>query len=122
MTADDSRNILQSALYNPNLYGQNQKTTRPYNWVVINTKDKEGNNRFVLLELSPKKENAEIVHWHYIDDKELEKLKDKPNVRTGNSSYCLPNRKRLVPFPALRTTYLLIAKLRTIPQTAKRKM
>lgn len=69
LTADDSRNILQSALYNANLYGQNQKAKRPYNWVVINTKDKEGNNRLVLIELSSEKENAEIVHWHYIDDK-----------------------------------------------------
>ena len=39
LTADDSRNILQSALYNANLYGQNQKAKRPYNWVVINKKD-----------------------------------------------------------------------------------
>ena len=74
LTAEDSRNILQSALYNANLYGQNQKAKRPYNWVVINTKDKEGNNRLVLIELSSVKENAEIVHWHYIDNKGLEKI------------------------------------------------
>ena len=83
LTADDSRNILQSALYNPNLYGQNQKAKRPYNWVVINTKDKEGNNRLVLLELSPEKENAEIVHWHYIDDKGLEKIKRQAEREDG---------------------------------------
>lgn len=47
--------------------------------------------------------------------------KDKPNVRTGNSSYCLPNRKRLVPFPALQTVCLLAAKLQTILQTNKEK-
>ena len=83
LTADDSRNILQSALYNPNLYGQNQKAKRPYNWIVINTKDKEGNNRLVLLELSPEKENAEIVHWHYIDDKGLEKIKRQAEREDG---------------------------------------
>ena len=83
LTADDSRNILQSALYNPNLYGQNQKAKRPYNWVVINTKDKEGNNRLVLIELSPEKENAEIVHWHYIDDKGLEKIKRQAEREDG---------------------------------------
>ena len=83
LTADDSRNILQSALYNANLYGQNQKAKRPYNWVVINTKDKEGNNRLVLIELSPEKENAEIVHWHYIDDKGLDKIKRQAEREDG---------------------------------------
>ena len=83
LTADDNRNILQSALYNANLYGQNQKATRPYNWVVINTKDKEGNNRLVLIELSPEKENAEIVHWHYIDDKGLNKIKRQAEREDG---------------------------------------
>ena len=53
LTAEDSRNILISALYSPNLYGQNQKTKRPYNWVVINTKDEQGKNRLVLLETNP---------------------------------------------------------------------
>ena len=33
LSADDSRKILESALYNPDLYGQNQKAKRPYNWV-----------------------------------------------------------------------------------------
>ena len=83
LTAEDSRNILQSALYNPDLYGQNQKAKRPYNWVVINTKDKEGKNRLVLLELSPEKENAEIVHWHYIDDRGLEKIKRQAEREDG---------------------------------------
>ena len=83
LTADESRNILEAALYNPNLYGQNQKTKRPYNWVVINTKDKEGNNRLVLLELSPEKENVEIVHWHYVDEKGLEKIKRQAEREDG---------------------------------------
>ena len=83
LTADDSRNILEAALYNPSLYGQSQKAKRPYNWIVINTKDKEGNNRLVLLELDPKKENAEIVHWHYIDDKGLDKIKRQAEREDG---------------------------------------
>ncbi len=83
LSADDSRDILKSALYNPNLYGQNQKTKRPYNWVVINTKDKAGNNRLVLLELSPQKENVEIVHWHYVDEKGLEKIKRQAEREDG---------------------------------------
>jgi hypothetical protein len=52
LTPEQSRGIIQSALYTPNLYGQNQKSKRPYNWVVINTKDEHGRNRLVLLEVN----------------------------------------------------------------------
>ena len=83
LTAEDSRNILKAALYTPDLYGQNQKANRPYNWVVINTKDKDGNNRLVLIELSPEKENAEIVHWHYIDKKGLDKIRRQAEREDG---------------------------------------
>ena len=90
LSADDSRKILESALYNPDLYGQNQKAKRPYNWVVINTKDKDGNNRLVLIELSPEKGNAEIVHWHYIDNRGLEKIKRQAE-REGGQLLILPS-------------------------------
>ncbi|WP_407403823.1 LPD1 domain-containing protein [Sodaliphilus sp.] len=83
LTPDNSREILEAALYTPDLYGQNQKAKRPYNWVVINTKDKEGKNRLVLIELSPVKENAEIVHWHYIDTPALETLKRQAEREDG---------------------------------------
>lgn len=75
MTPAESREILLSALYNPDLYGQNQKRKRPYNWVVINTKDEKGHNRVVLLEVNENKDNVEIVHWHYLDERGLEKIR-----------------------------------------------
>lgn len=53
LTPEQSREILKSALYNPDLYGQNQKAKRPYNWIVINTKDENGRNRSVVIEISP---------------------------------------------------------------------
>ena len=90
LSANDSRNILKAALYNPNLYGQNQKAKRPYNWVVINTKDKEGKNRLVLIELSPEKENAEIVHWYYLRDESLETIKRQAE-REGGHILILPS-------------------------------
>lgn len=68
VTPELSKIIFKSALYNPDLYGQNQKKTRPYNWVLINTKDEKGNNRTVLLEVNPNKDNVEIVHWHFVND------------------------------------------------------
>ena len=75
LTPEDSRKILTSALYRPDLYGNNQKKKRPLNWVVINTKDEEGNNRLVLLEVNENKDNIEIVHWYYLDERGLEKIK-----------------------------------------------
>ena len=76
LTPEDSRKILTSALYRPDLYGNNQKKKRPLNWVVINTKDEEGNNRLVLLEVNENKDNIEIVHWHYLDERGLENNKE----------------------------------------------
>lgn len=73
-----------------NLYGQNQKAKRPYSWVVINTKDEEGKNRLVLLELSPEKENVEIVHWYYLRDESLETIKRQAE-REGGHILILPS-------------------------------
>ena len=83
LTPEQSRSIIQSALYTPNLYGQNQKSKRPYNWVVINTKDEQGRNRLVLLEVNRNKDNVEIVHWHYIDAHGLEKIKRQAESEDG---------------------------------------
>ena len=65
------------------MYGQNQKAKRPYNWIVINTKDNNGKNRIVLLEVNPNKDNIEIVHWHYIDKRGLDKIKRQAEREDG---------------------------------------
>lgn len=83
LTPEQSKDILKSALYSPTLYGQNQKKKRPYNWVVINTKDKDGRNRLVLLEINNTKDNIEIVHWHYINERGLEKIKNQAEREDG---------------------------------------
>ncbi|RGL03406.1 putative barnase/colicin E5 family endoribonuclease [Prevotella disiens] len=75
ITSEQSRDILRSALYTPTLYGQSQKNKRPKNWVVIKVKDNSGNNKVVLLEVDHHKDSVEIVHWHYLDDRGLEKNK-----------------------------------------------
>ena len=90
LTPAQSRDILQSALYNADLYGQNQNAKRPYNWIVINTKDKTGNNRLVLLEVNDKKDNVEIVHWHYIREAALETIKRQAE-REGGLILILPS-------------------------------
>ena len=90
LTADQSREILSSALYNPNLYGQNKKASQPYRWVVINTKDAKGKNRLVLLEVNETKDNVEVVHWHYLRENALETLK-RQTKREGGLILILPS-------------------------------
>lgn len=90
VTPELSKVIFKSALYNPDLYGQNQKKTRPYNWVLINTKDDKGNNRTILLEVNPNKDNVEIVHWHFVNDKNLGLIK-KQAIREGDQVLILPS-------------------------------
>ena len=92
VTPEQSRQIFKAALYNPDLYGQNQKTKRPYNWVLINTKDEKGKNRTILLEVNPNKDNVEIVHWYYVNDKNLELIK-KQAIREGDQVLILPSEK-----------------------------
>ncbi len=92
LTAEQSREILKTALYSADLYAKNQKTKRPFNWVVIKTKDHDGKNKLVLLEVNDNKDNVEIVHWHYLDDRGLEKIK-KQAEREGGQLLILPSEK-----------------------------
>ena len=79
LTPEQGREILTEALYHPNLYGQNQKTSRPYNWILIHNAEKHSS---VILEVSHNKDNVEIVNWHYLDDATLERKK-RQAVREG---------------------------------------
>ena len=88
-----SRDIIYNALYNTNLYGQTQKVRKPYNWVVLNVKD-GFSNKLVLLEIDDKKNNAEIVHWHYIDNRGIEKLKRQAD-REGGQLLILPSEEEV---------------------------
>lgn len=92
LTPDQSRDILKSALYSPDIYGQNQKRRRVNNWVVISVSDKQssGTNKLVLLEVNENKENVEIVHWHYLDKRGMEKLK-RQTEREGGQLLILPS-------------------------------
>ena len=72
LSASQGREILTEALYNTNLYGQNQKITRPYNWILIHNAKKHSS---VVLEVNHQKDNVEIVNWHYLDDVSLKRKK-----------------------------------------------
>ena len=92
LTAEQSREILKTALYSADLYAKSQKSKRPFNWVIIKTKDHDGKNKLVLLEVNDNKDNVEIVHWHYLDDRGLEKIK-KQAEREGGQLLILPSEK-----------------------------
>ena len=83
ITPDQSREILKAALYSPDLYGQNQKSKKPYNWVVISVKSNDGANKLVLLEINNSKEYIEVIHWHYVDNRGIEKIKRQAEREDG---------------------------------------
>jgi site-specific DNA-cytosine methylase len=118
VTPELSKTIFKSALYNTDLYGQNQKKTRPYNWVLINTKDEKGNNRTVLLEVNPNKDNVEIVHWHFVDERGLEKIKKQADREDGQL-LILPSNKEEVGALSDPTVNLTAAKIDNSSETAK---
>ena len=118
VTPELSKVIFKSALYNPDLYGQNQKKTRPYNWVLINTKDEKGNNRTVLLEVNPNKDNVEIVHWHFIDERGLKKIKKQADREDGQL-LILPSNKEEVGALSDPTVNLSAAKIDNSSETTK---
>lgn len=118
VTPELSKVIFKSALYNPDLYGQNQKKTRPYNWVLINTKDEKGNNRTVLLEVNPNKDNVEIVHWHFVDERGLQKIKKQADREDGQL-LILPSNKEEVGALSDPTVNLSAAKIDNSSETAK---
>ena len=71
---------MSDVLYNPNLYGQNQKATRPYNWILVHLADK---NEAVIVELNENKDNIEIVNWHYLSDEALKRKKRQAEKEGG---------------------------------------
>ena len=79
LSPQQSREILSEALYSPNLYEQNQKTTRPYNWILVHNAAKHSS---VILEVAHSKDNIEIVNWHYLDDATL-KQKERQAIKEG---------------------------------------
>ena len=87
LTPKMSREILAGALYNPNLYGQNQKATRPYNWILVQQKDDK--HPSVIIEVAQRKGQIEIVGWHYLRDTTLQQKK-KQATKEGGLILALP--------------------------------
>ena len=80
LTPEQSRMILNEALYAGNLVGKTQPATKPNYWVVVKTDNK---NKVVVLEVSQSKDFIEIVGWEYRDDKGLENLYNQAERNHG---------------------------------------
>ncbi len=78
LDAEDSRAILENALYNPNLVGQTQPVKRPSYKVAVQTGDK---NSIVVLDVYNDKKQVEIVGWRLINEKGLEKNEKTSRTR-----------------------------------------
>ncbi len=77
---EDSRAILENALYNPNLIGQTQPIKRPSYKVAVQTGDK---NSIVVLDVYNDKKQVEIIGWRLINEKGLAKMKRQAEREGG---------------------------------------
>lgn len=69
---DESRQILSSALYNPNLVGKTQPTKKPNHYVAIKLDEK---SPITVLEVNEDKDNVEVVGWYTLDQRNLDRIK-----------------------------------------------
>lgn len=84
----DSRAILKSALYNPNLVGSTQPIKRPDYKVAIRTGEK---NAVVVLDVFRDKEHVEIVGWRLVNEKGLAKMQRQAEREGGQFLILSPN-------------------------------
>lgn len=80
LSPSQSRSILKEALYFTNLYGRTQPKSRPNYWVAIRTSER---NKLVVLEVSEKKDNVEIVGWRYAGERQIEELRKQAEREDG---------------------------------------
>lgn len=81
LSQEDGVAIIGKALYSPAEIFRGNRSKSYYTFVKpmrLSPKDgKTVDNGLVLLDVSETKDNFEIVHWHWIREKDLEKLKKK---------------------------------------------
>ena len=76
----ESRQIILNTIYNPTLIGQAQPKSRPYYWIAI---ESENGKSVTVLEVNNGKDNVEIVGWHKLDRKGLNKLRKQAEREDG---------------------------------------
>ncbi len=79
-TSEQSRDILTKALYETELVGKANPRNKQNYWVAIKVDE---NSPIVVLEVSHKKENVEIVSWYSMDERNLERIKRQAERNGG---------------------------------------
>ena len=87
LSPDDSRQILNNALYSPNKYGKNRPVTKPTYWVAIKS---SSISSLVVIEVSETKEFIEIVGWRYANEKNLAQLERQAQREGGQFLILFP--------------------------------
>ncbi|MGN0231079.1 MAG: hypothetical protein ACI4A8_02580, partial [Muribaculaceae bacterium] len=80
LSPQDSRTILNEALYYGTHTGKTQPSKKPNYWVVIRNIDK---SRVVVLEVSNSKEYLEVIGWEYRDEKGIRNLYNQADKNGG---------------------------------------
>ena len=87
---EESRAILNAALYNTDLVGQTQPSNKPLHWVAIKIDDK---SPIVVLEVNENKDNIEIVGWYTLDERNLNRIKRQAEKNGGELVMLSPKDK-----------------------------
>ena len=79
LTDNDTDYIISQALYDPSeiFLGNKEKPHISSGKPLIIPKKNKDSNGIVLLDIRENKKHFEVVHWHWIRNKDLEKLKNK---------------------------------------------
>ena len=86
---EESRKILSSALYNPNIIGKTHARARKNYWVAIKIDDK---SPLTILEVNDSKDNIEVVGWYTINSRNLERIKRQAEREDGELLILTPEK------------------------------
>ena len=87
---EESRVILNSALYDADLVGRTQPSNKPLHWVAIKLDEK---SPIVVLEVNNNKDNVEIVGWYTLDERNLGRIKRQAEKNGGELIMLSPKDK-----------------------------
>ena len=89
-TPKQSRKILGDALYNPDIVGQSQPSTKKTHWVAIKVDEK---SPITILEVNDGIDNVEVVGWYTLDARNLERIKRQAEREGGELLVLSPKDK-----------------------------
>ena len=101
-TPKQSRKILGDALYNPDIVGQLQPSTKKTHWVAIKVDEK---SPITILEVNDGKDNVEVVGWYTLDARNLERIKRQAE-REGGELLVLSPKDKVESLPTLHLACL----------------